>query len=128
MQRARRRSDHCQRKAADQAFGHGGQRKTAGQAIRHAGRLEREAQTSANNQAEIAPATPDLSGQALLSKAAESLRLSARAYHRTLRVARTIADLEGAAAVRRVHIAEALSFRRVWAQIQPAPSSMARVS
>ncbi|MES1204175.1 MAG: ATP-binding protein, partial [Pseudomonadota bacterium] len=73
-------------------------------------------------------ATPDLPGQALLSKAAESLRLSARAYHRTLRVARTIADLEGAAAVRRVHIAEALSFRRVWAQIQPAPPSMARVS
>jgi magnesium chelatase family protein len=73
-------------------------------------------------------ATPDLPGQALLSKAAESLRLSARAYHRTLRVARTIADLEGAAAVRRVHVAEALSFRRVWAQIQPVPPPMARVS
>jgi magnesium chelatase family protein len=59
-------------------------------------------------------ATPDAAGQALLFKAAETLRLSARAYHRTLRVARTIADLEGAGAVRRVHVAEALSLRRVW--------------
>jgi magnesium chelatase family protein len=60
-------------------------------------------------------ATPDEAGQTLLGKAATSLGLSARAYHRTLRVARTIADLEGATGVRRAHIAEALSFRRVWA-------------
>lgn len=68
-------------------------------------------------------ARPDEAGAALLSKAAQSLALSARAYHRTLKVARTIADLEGASAVRRIHIAEALSFRRVWAQATPATVS-----
>jgi magnesium chelatase family protein len=51
----------------------------------------------------------------LLAKAAESLALSARAYHRTLKVARTIADLDGAEAVRRIHVAEALSLKRQWA-------------
>lgn len=60
-------------------------------------------------------AAPDAPGAALLSKAAESLALSARAYHRTLKVARTIADLDGSEAVRRIHIAEALSLRRQWA-------------
>jgi magnesium chelatase family protein len=50
---------------------------------------------------------------ALLAKAAESLKLSARAYHRLLRVARTIADLDGAPdIVARTHVAEALSYRR----------------
>ena len=43
----------------------------------------------------------------------ERLKLSARGYHRVLRVARTLADLDAAATVRRVHIAEALSYRRV---------------
>jgi magnesium chelatase family protein len=60
-------------------------------------------------------AAPDAPGAALLSKAAESLALSARAYHRTLKVARTIADLDGSDAVRRIHIAEALSLKRQWA-------------
>lgn len=50
--------------------------------------------------------------QALLERAAEKLKLSARGYHRVLRVARTIADLALAANVERVHVAEALSFRR----------------
>jgi magnesium chelatase family protein len=59
-------------------------------------------------------AAPDPAGATLMSKAAERMALSARAYHRTLRVARTIADLDGAGTVRRVHIAEALSLRRVW--------------
>ncbi len=58
-------------------------------------------------------AGPDAEGRALLTQAAEKMRLSARGYHRILRVARTIADLEGAANVKRVHIAEALSYRRV---------------
>jgi magnesium chelatase family protein len=57
-------------------------------------------------------ATEDADGHALLQRAAERLQLSARAYHRTLRVARTIADLEGADQIRRPRIAEALSYRR----------------
>ena len=60
-------------------------------------------------------AKPDAPGAALLSKAAETLSLSARAYHRTLKVARSIADLDGAEIVRRIHIAEALSLKRQWA-------------
>jgi len=58
-------------------------------------------------------ADPDPDGKRLLVDAAERLKLSARGYHRVLRVARTLADLDGSAAVRRPHIAEALSYRRV---------------
>lgn len=57
-------------------------------------------------------AAPDEAGQALIADAADKLALSARAYHRVLKVARTIADLEGAGGVRRIHVAEALSYRR----------------
>ena len=41
------------------------------------------------------------------------MHLTARGYHRVLRVARTIADLDNTAQIRRAHIAEALSFRRI---------------
>ena len=58
-------------------------------------------------------AEPDADGRALLMRAAEALKLSARAYHRSLRVARTLADLAGEERVRRLHIAEALSHRRM---------------
>jgi magnesium chelatase family protein len=57
-------------------------------------------------------ATPDEPGRRLLAQAAEAMRLSARGYHRILRVSRTIADLAGSEPVTRVHIAEALSYRR----------------
>ena len=56
-------------------------------------------------------ATPDAEGQALLARVAERFGLSARGYHRVLRVARTIADLDGSEAVRKPHVAEAASFR-----------------
>jgi magnesium chelatase family protein len=55
----------------------------------------------------------DEPGRALLSRAAEAGSLSARGWTRTLRLARTIADLEGSAPVRRIHIAEALIYRRI---------------
>ncbi len=57
-------------------------------------------------------ATPEPAGLALLQRAAERLRLSARGYHRVLRVARTLADLDAAPGVARRHIAEALSYRQ----------------
>ena len=57
-------------------------------------------------------ATPDEPGRKLLAQAAEAMRLSARGYTRIQRVARTIADLAGAETVGRVHVAEALSYRR----------------
>ncbi|AUQ73494.1 YifB family Mg chelatase-like AAA ATPase [Phaeobacter piscinae] len=56
-------------------------------------------------------ATPDAESRALLLQAADRFGLTARGYHRVLRVARTIADLDGAPDVRRPHIAEAISFR-----------------
>lgn len=56
-------------------------------------------------------ATPDSEGQALLARVADRFGLTARGYHRVLRVARTIADLDGSDAVRRPHVAEAVSFR-----------------
>lgn len=58
-------------------------------------------------------ATPDAGGAKLLTEAAERMRLSARGYHRVLKVARTIADLSGAASVSKPHVAEALSYRRL---------------
>lgn len=57
-------------------------------------------------------AKPDERGIQLLTAAAESMKLTARGYHRTLKVARTIADLEGSGDVKRPHVAEALSYRR----------------
>jgi len=55
----------------------------------------------------------DAEGQRLLTEAAERMKLTARGYHRVLRVARTLADLEASESVRRIHIAEALSYRRI---------------
>ncbi len=55
---------------------------------------------------------PDAPGRELLAQAIERLRLSGRAYHRILKVARTIADLDGAAGVGVAHVAEAIQYRR----------------
>ncbi len=54
----------------------------------------------------------DQASRALLVEAASAMRLSARGYHRVLRVARTLADLDGVEAIVRAHVAEALSYRR----------------
>ena len=61
-----------------------------------------------------AHATPDTAGQTLLNQAVSRLGLSARAYHRLLRVARTIADLAGANQIGAAHIAEAIQFRQLF--------------
>jgi len=65
-------------------------------------------------------AAPEESGRKLLGEAVERMRLSARGYHRVLRVARTLADMEGSETVRRAHIAEALAFRRIAPALQGA--------
>jgi magnesium chelatase family protein len=57
-------------------------------------------------------AGPDEAGRTLLAQAAAAMRLSARGYTRVLRVSRTIADLAGSEQVTRIHVAEALSYRR----------------
>ena len=54
---------------------------------------------------------PDARGGARLARAVDVFGLTARGYHRVLKVARTIADLEGVTAVADAHIAEALQFR-----------------
>lgn len=54
---------------------------------------------------------PDSESRSLLLQAAERFKLSARAYHRVLKVARTLADLDSSERVARPHIAEALSYR-----------------
>lgn len=61
-------------------------------------------------------AAPDPEGRDLLARVAEKFGLSARGYHRVLRVARTIADLDCSQQVRLPHIAEAVSFRIVGAK------------
>ncbi len=92
-------------------------RQFAGERIRAFGEAQgidvRAIRTNAECSGKLLEATaiPDEEGKALLRQAADTLGLSARGFHRTLRVARTLADLEGSEGVRRLHIAEALSYR-----------------
>src|ERR1700749_2798189 len=53
----------------------------------------------------------DAAAHGLFREAAELMRLSARGYHRVLKIARSLADLDGGGAVQRIHLAEALSYR-----------------
>jgi magnesium chelatase family protein len=72
------------------------------------------ARLNAEAQGEVLTETAEADGDAidLLDRVATERRLSARGYHRTLKVARTIADLAASTAVRRVHVAEALAYRQ----------------
>jgi magnesium chelatase family protein len=76
---------------------------------------EPELRTNAEVEGELLDkiAAPDAAGRELLLRATERMHLTARGYHRVLKVARTIADLDGVAQITRGHIAEALSFRRI---------------
>ncbi len=58
-------------------------------------------------------AVPDQAGLTLLRDAADSMKLSARGYHRVLKIARTLADLDGSENLGRMHLAEALSYRLI---------------
>lgn len=81
-------------------------------------RLEQLGVTGATTNAHCGPAVieniavPDAAGLSLLRDASEKLGFSsARAYHRVLKVARTLADLDGSDTVGRIHLAEAISYR-----------------
>jgi magnesium chelatase family protein len=65
-------------------------------------------------------ARPDPQGLSLLREAADAMNLSARGYHRVLRVSRTLADLDRREQVSRIHVAEALSYRQKLSAFQLA--------
>jgi len=87
----------------------------AAREIQAARRLAKETTVTTNG--ELGPrdlervAAPDAAGLSILARAVERLGLSARAYSKVLRVARTIADLEGSASVKAHHVSEAICAR-----------------
>ena len=83
------------------------------QQTRFADRSDMRSNADAAGEALEEFATPDTQGRDLLVRAAEKFQLSARGYHRVLRVARTIADLDNSETVRQPHIAEAVNFRLI---------------
>ena len=85
------------------------------QAERYADRIGPPIRTNAEADGELLESVAEIDdgGRDLLLRAAERMHLTARGYYRVLRVARTVADLDGSGAIRRPHIAEALSFRRI---------------
>ncbi len=89
-------------------------RVAAARAVQSARYADHPVRTNAEADGELldSVATPDDPGRKLLADAAAAMRLSARGFHRVLRVARTIADLAGSEGVGRIHVAEALSYRR----------------
>ncbi len=102
--------------APSEGSGEAAARVAAARALQSARYMERSlpsATTNATCPARVIEevAGPDAEGAALIRQAAETMRLSARSFHRVLRVARTLADLDGEAQVRRIHLAEALSYR-----------------
>ena len=67
-----------------------------------------------------AVATPERAGMRLLEDAAAAMQITARGYHRVLKLARTLADLDGAENVARIHVAEALAYRALPQELQMA--------
>jgi magnesium chelatase family protein len=67
-----------------------------------------------------AVAAPERAGMRLLEDAAQTMRLTARGYHRVLKLARTLADLDAAEGVARIHVAEALAYRTLPAELAAA--------
>jgi magnesium chelatase family protein len=92
------------------------------QAQRFTGLGKPDLRTNAQADGELleAIAAPDAGGLKLMREAADAMNLSARGYHRVLRVARTLADLDQQEQVARIHIAEALSYRQKLAAFQTA--------
>ena len=89
-------------------------RVAAARAVQTARYRDHPARTNAEAEGPLldAVATPDEAGRQLLAQAAVAMKLTARGYTRILRVARTIADLAGHDTIGRIHLAEALSYRR----------------
>jgi magnesium chelatase family protein len=90
-------------------------------------------QVASSNNGSLSPreveaiATPDAEGQRILTAAASRAQLSARAFGKILRVARTLADLAGEAQVRAPHVAEAMQLRLLDRAARPTPNPRANL-